>query len=364
MTPSFLFSFAALGLLAGLVALVLAKRLARGAAERRSRRRRHRWEAALGSGPVRELQMKEIRVLACGAARSTRAQEDLLALISAGRVPPADDRREPFERALRRTGLQRSLRRATASRNAVRRGRAALIWAGLALPGGERVIARLTGDHDPDVRAAAVQALAGCESEDGAWALIEAMRSDRVPPDRCAERLTGPWAVAPLLSALGDPRFLTVRPWLAEALGLTGDPRAVRPLIRLLVDGDESQRIRACRALGRLDDDSASGVLVKALADPSAAVRAQAARALAELRDERSVYALAQLLGDSSWWVRARAAEALRALGAPGVAALRWCAEGHADPYARERALEALAQALAESQETAEPGEAPVAVVA
>jgi hypothetical protein len=361
MTPSFLFSFAALGLLAGLVALVLAKRLARAAAERRSRTRRDRWTRALGRGPVRELRMREIRALARGAARSRRAQEDLLGLISAGRLPPEDDRRAPFGRALRRAGLHRALRRACGSRNAVKRGRAALIWAGLGLPGGERVIARLATDSDPDVRAAAVQALEGCASEEAAWALIEAMRSASLPPERCAERLRGAWAVAPLLSALGDPEFRSVTPWLAEALGLSGDPRAVRPLIRLVAGGDESQRIRACRALGRLGDESASGVLVKALSDPSAAVRAQAARALAELGDERSVYALVQLLGDRSWWVRARAGEALRALGAPGVAALRWCARTHADPYARERALEALAHALAEAEVDLAPQPADVA---
>jgi HEAT repeat protein len=210
------------------------------------------------------------------------------------------------------------------------------------LPGAESVIARLTADPDPDVRAAAAQALAACASEEAAWALIDAMSGDHLHPDRCAERLTGVWAVRPLLSALHDPRFASVRPWLAEALGLTGDARGERPLMRLLAAGDEADRIRACRALGRLGLQSSSGVLVRALSDVSPAVRAQAARALADLRDERSVYALVQLLADRAWWVRARASEALRVLGAPGIAALRWCAAEHTDPYARERALEAL----------------------
>jgi HEAT repeat protein len=356
MAIPFLFSFAALGLLAGLVALVLLKRLARAAAERRSRGRRERWVAALGAGPVAEVRMSEIRALARSASRSRPAQEDLLALIAAGRLPPADDRREPFRRALRRAGMQRALRRACASRSAVKRGRAALVWAGVDPLGAERVIARLTADPDPDVRAAAAQALGACATEQAAWALIEAMRAGHLHPDRCAERLTGDWAVRPLLSALRDPGFESVRPWLAEALGLTGDARAAAPLVRLAGDGDESQRIRACRALGRLGANSASGVLVNALSDSSAAVRAQAARALAELRDERSVYALVKLLGDRSWWVRARASEALRALGDPGLAALRWCADTHADPYARERALEALAHALAEAEEALADG--------
>ena len=62
------------------------------------------------------------------------------------------------------------------------------------------------------------------------------------------------------------------------------------------------------------------------------------------------MYALVKLLGDPSWWVRARAAEALGAIGGPGLAALRWCAQTHEDPYARERALEALSHVLVEAE--------------
>ena len=138
--------------------------------------------------------------------------------------------------------------------------------------------------------------------------------------------------------------------WLAEALGLTGDAGAEGPLMQLLAKGHEPERIRAARGLGRLGRETSSGPLVVALSDGSAPVRAQAARALAQLRDERGVYALVKLLGDPSWWVRARAAEALGALGSTGLAALRWCAETHDDPYARERALEALSHVLVEAE--------------
>ena len=102
---------------------------------------------------------------------------------------------------------------------------------------------------------------------------------------------------------------------------------------------------------GELGRETSSGPLViAALSDDSAAIRGQAARALAQLRDERGVYALVKMLGDQSWWVRARAAEALGALGGPGLAALRWCAQTHEDPYARERALEALSQVLVDAE--------------
>ena len=54
------------------------------------------------------------------------------------------------------------------------------------------------------------------------------------------------------------------------------------------------------------------------------------------------MHSLLHLMGDRAWWVRARAAEALQALGPPGLVALRKCARLHPDPFARERAAEAL----------------------
>jgi HEAT repeat protein len=323
--------------------LVLAKRLLRASAERRSRQRRVRWVAALGTGPVPDMRMRELRSLAREATRSGAAQEDLLALLSAGRLPPHDGRRQPFLRALRRGGLRRALRSGCASRRAVVRGRAALLSARLGFEGCEWTIAPLMTDADPDVRAAACQALACCGSEQGAQALLDALRDGHVEPERVVERLTADWAVRPLLRALAEPDFAEVRPWIAEALGLTQDPRAEAPLVRLIGSGSEEERIRACRALWRLGRVTSSGALIAALSDPSAAVRAQAARALGALREPRSIHALVPLLGDRSWWVRARAAEALRGLGRPGMEALRWCARAHPDPFARERAAEMLA---------------------
>ena len=340
---SLLLAVSSVAVLLGLVLLVLAKRLLRGRAERRSRLRRSRWLIALGTGPVPDMRMSRLRALAREAARSAAAQEDLLMLLSAGRLPPRDARREPFQRALRRAGLQRSLRRACRSRRAVARGRAALLWARLEFEGRERAIAPLLRDPDPDVRAAATQALALCESEGSAWALLQALLDGDLPPERLVERLDGPWAAGPLLAAIRDPAFAPVRPWLAEALGLCRDPRGEQPLRELLGSGDEEQRIRACRALGRLGSVSAGEPLTRCLVDPSPAVRAQAARALGELGDVSRVHRLVPLMGDRSWWVRARAAEALRALGEPGLEALRWCARSYVDPFARERAAEALA---------------------
>ena len=348
---SFLLAGSAVGLLAVLTLLVLAKRVARGIAERRSQRRRARWIAAVGTGAVPDMRMRDLRALARATTRSSAAQQDLLVLLAAGRLPPRDDRREPFERALRRGGLARALRRSCRSRSAAKRGQAALLWAQLGFAGVERSIGPMMSDADPDVRAAATQALACCESEEAAWVLLHSLRDAPVEPARVAERLTGSWAVSPLLAVIHQPAFAELRPWLAEGLGLTGDARAEGALTWLLRTGVEEERIRACRALGRLGLRSSSAALVAALGDDSAAVRAQAAGALGELHDIGSASALIRLLGDDFWWVRARAAEALVSLGGPGLVALRWCAESHPDRFARERAAEALLSvtALAEA---------------
>jgi hypothetical protein len=331
-----------LGLLAALTALVLGKRIIRALAERNSSRRRAAWIAALGIGSVPDMHMGELRRLGGQAARRPAAQEDLLALLESGAMPPRGARREPFEAALHRAGFVGALASAFRSRSAVARGRAALLWARLGLTGAERGIAPLIADPDPDVRAAATQALAICRSEEAAWILLGALRDGHMAPERVVERLGGAWAALPLLRAMRQLSYSRVRPWLAEALGLTGDSRAEPLLITMLRRGGEEQRIRACRALGRLSRPTSLTVLVTALGDASASVRAQAARALADLGDARSVGPLVSLLDDDAWWVRARAADALRGLGEPGLTALAHCAADHPDLFARERAAEAL----------------------
>jgi HEAT repeat protein len=358
---SLIIALFSLGLLGGLTALVLGKRILRGLAELSSGGRRASWIASLGPGPVDQVHTRKLRSLAHEAAHRPSAQEDLLALLETGDLPPGDSRQAAFEAALHAGGFMEALPRACRSRSAVARGRAALLWARLGLKGAERGIAPLIADPDPDVRAAVTQALATCRSEEAAWILLRALRDGHMAPERVVERLTGEWAVLPLLRALRQLSYGPVRPWLAEALGLTGDPRAEPLLIGMLSRGGEEQRIRVCRALGRLNRQTSFTALVMALGDSSPSVRAQAARALADLGDPRSVGPLVSLLDDDAWWVRARAADALRALGEPGLTALAHCAAEHPDLFARERAAEALGF---EPEGTPEAGGAQKAAVA
>ena len=335
---------ASFGLLAALAGLVLSKRLSRSRVEGKSRRRCRKWVDALGPGPPAEMRIAALRTLARGARRNIAAQNDLLKMLARGDLPPRDARGPLFLHALQGGGLERALFKALGARRAMARGRAALLAARLGIPGTDLVVRPLMADRDPDVRAAATQALATCATERAAEALLDALLRELVEPERVVERMTGSFAVHPLMCALHRPQLEGRRPWLAEALGLTGDPRAAPPLAMLLRSESEEERIRACRGLGRLELASSCEAFLGALEDPSPAVRTQAARALGPLRDERALPLLVAHLSDSSWWVRARSAEALVALGDAGLAALRSCAIDHPDRFARERAAEALAR--------------------
>jgi HEAT repeat protein len=334
---------ASLGLLGLMALVVLAKRVLRGLAERRSRSRRARWLAAVADGPDEALRAAELRGLARAARRSLAAQDDLLALLEAGQLPPPGARARTFAKAIRSSGLERAVLGSLGARRATSRGRAALLAARLRLPGGERRIARLLRDRDPDVRAAATWATALAGTPAAVWVLLHALRRGLVESERVVERLATREAAGPVLDALELEAFQPVRGWLAEALGLTGHPGAVPALNALMDDRDEEVRIRASRALGRIASPGGFDALIRALRDPSDAVRAQAARALGAVGDDAAVSPLLKALGDPSWWVRARAAEALVALGDLGRAALRSSAAAHPDRYARDRAVEALA---------------------
>lgn len=334
------FPFIALSLtlLALLSGLLVSKRLTRARAERVSGVRRRRWiDAARRHDEVR------LRTLARQARRRPRAQEDLLTLLARGELSASGPEGAALTAGVRAGGLDAELRRRLHSRSPVGRGRAAALIGRLALPGALPALASLTSDGDEDVRLAAVQAVESHASGQAAWALLGALRDGSVQPERIVERLGRSWAVAPLLEALPRLDFRDVRGWIAEALGAAGDSRGEPALRRLLQEGNDDDRTRACRALGRLGSAGSTPALVAALEDPFPPVRAQAARALGRRSDERLLPTFVRGLADADWWVRARCAEALRELGPAGMSVLRFCAGRHRDRFARERAAEALA---------------------
>jgi len=287
---------------------------------------------------------------------SDHRQVDLVAALGAVAPRGSHPRHRAIADAVVASGIDRSLVRQLGSRQPVRRAVAALLVAGFALPDAANIIAPLVRDRDGDVRLAAVRALDLLADDAAALQLVDALQVRDLAVERVIERLGAPWTVPVVLDVLDGRRsgpgsvrradaplfWRSIDGSLARALGLAGDPRAERALRSLLRYGRAEERIHAARALGTAGTMDSVPDLERSLDDEAWPVRAQAARALGRLGSQSSVPALAPHLADTAWWVRAAAADALADLGEPGIAVLR-DALAHPDPYARDRAREALA---------------------
>jgi HEAT repeat protein len=321
--------------LAVLVLMVVVRKLGRTRSERRSRARVPRYAEALRQGSRADL----VRVAA--RARRAAAADDLIEALSRARADLGPARWVEVRGAAEEAGLVARLRTNLSASRPVARGRAALLTAGLRLPGAARALEPLLADPDVDVRHAALAGLTLDGSPEAAHALLRTLGDGALPVERLAERLGRPWAAPVLLEALSDPALRPVRGWIAETLGLAREPLAAPALAQLLEEGDEEERVRACRALGRIGGPTARRALLPSLGDPYWPVRAQAARALGEIGDPEAAAELGARLSDHAWWVRANAAEALRGIGGPGIDVLREALDAP-DRYARDRAAEAL----------------------
>jgi HEAT repeat protein len=137
------------------------------------------------------------------------------------------------------------------------------------------------------------------------------------PPD--VAKLDAKRDVLGLIKALGYQKDPRVRGDAAEALGRSGDPRAVEPLLAALKDADSDIRQRAAAALATAGDPSAVEQLLPALEDEDHSVRAAAARALGQPGDARPIEPLLAALKDGYAAVREAAAGALARIGAPAI---------------------------------------------
>lgn len=101
----------------------------------------------------------------------------------------------------------------------------------------------------------------------------------------------------------------------AEALGCTGEPRAIGPLLETLHDPQEWVRWTAAMALGKLGGAAVAG-LEQALQEADPRVRFLAAQALGQTGEPGAIAPLRKALEDVFWGVRQAAVEALVQLGA------------------------------------------------
>jgi HEAT repeat protein len=324
-------SLVLLGLSLGCIAL-LARR--RDRAERHAQLRRAALVDALSRGDLAAVAAH------CRQARLYEAWCDDVRLVAARGLSAPE--RMLLARAAGESNLVQVLRRRLAGDSPAERGHAAQLIAVLAQGGAARELEPLLDDPDPDVRFATARAIGELESRDGARVLIRALGRSRIHPDRLLEQLARPSAVRELVLALAHADGETDRSLLAEALGLTRSVLGIPPLAALVREGDEEERLRACRALGRIGRPEVVALLVEGLADETWTVRAQAARALTGIADSASIPELEAALRDGAWWVRANAADALRLAGPAGIAALERATRS-SSRFAAERAREALA---------------------
>ncbi len=127
-----------------------------------------------------------------------------------------------------------------------------------------------------------------------------------------------PRALLPLIGALHDPVADNRSTAMFELCNFD-DPAAVKPIIKCLADRDEDARESAASALGYLHDRQAVDALIGALKDPSSDVCSSAAQSLGMIGDPRAVPALKRLLRSSDSYVCQDAARALGHLKDPSI---------------------------------------------
>ena len=167
---------------------------------------------------------------------------------------------------------------------------------------------------------------------DAAFApLVEALSDDREWVLKAVIEALGETgdarAVAPLVELLRN-KYSLVRSAVIKALGEIGDARAVAPLVEVLRDEDSWERGAAIKALGNIGDIGAFAPLVEAIRDENSAVSRAAIEALGKIGDARMVAPLIEGIRDEDPRVRRATIEVLGEIGdaravAPLVEALR-----------------------------------------
>jgi len=199
---------------------------------------------------------------------------------------------------------------------------------------------------DPAVQYEAAEALGALREPSAVFPLMTALTGDRYSGVRwkAAEALAriGSPAVGPLIGALDNPDE-DVRWKAAIALGEIGDSRAIPPLIALLEDQDRFVQSRAAYALGQFGSAALSALLV-VLKEGSPAARRGAAIALGKSGGPEVMDPLLTALADPDDTVRSSVLDALACLG-EGVHARLLVHVGAAPPEERTRIFQALREA-------------------
>lgn len=187
----------------------------------------------------------------------------------------------------------------------------------------EKWIAMLKGP-DPQGRVRAATALGRSGDPRAVQPLIAAMLKDGHQTELgfAAEQALewiGRPAVGPLLELLKQQSSYYVRQQCVDILGTIGDVRAVEPLISLLKDPAAPRHLVAT-ALGSIGDRRAVSPLISLLQGSDWYLKEHAALALGNIGDRAAVPSLITLLSDPKSGARSAAADALGRIGDPHAA--------------------------------------------
>lgn len=229
-------------------------------------------------------------------------------------------------------------------------GRLAAAEAIAAFPGPETIAAleRIVRKHrDAEIRITAIKSLIDLDAPPTLRDLLSDMRTQGVsdsllylPVVQRMTKLDPDQALELFTDGAVDP---AARALIADALGRSGDYRAVLPLCDAASDPNRALRLSAVRGLGVLAHPAASDAIVRALEDPEWEVRSAACEAAGRIGLTAALPALVRCLADEVWWVRFQAGEAMTGMGQMGVQSLRLAAGADVDVVRR-----AASMALAE----------------
>lgn len=181
-------------------------------------------------------------------------------------------------------------------------------------------------DPEASVRAVAVDALDEIGAEATEQFLVEMAGLDVDPA-------AATWSRVEAFADTLDAERPEIRMAAASALGRSGDPDGVPPLLDRLGDPDPRVRARIVRACGRLADQRCATPLSDLADDDQAVVRHEVAEALGSLDGDEPRTTLQSLATDSSVSVRRAAVSSLGS-------------------FETEKALETLVEALSDPVDT------------
>ena len=233
-------------------------------------------------------------------------------------------------------------------------GRMAAAEAIAAFPGPETILAlkQLIRHRDAEIRITAVKSLIDLDAAPVLRDLLSDMNTQGVSESLLylpvVQRMTKLDPDEALALFADTTVAAAARALVADALGQSGDYRAVMPLCQAATDPDRTLRIAAVRGLGILAHPAASDAIILAFEDPEWEVRSAACEAACRIDLAAALPSLAMRLTDPVWWVRFQAAEAMTGMGKKGIASLRVAARAGVDVVRRAASMALAEKGLTE----------------